>query len=60
MARHSRPVSIPEFWREEGREVPDWLEQRLEEGPPEGVVSIGWYPIIALEKQRLKVIGNLV
>ena len=37
---HSRPSnSVPQFWKDEGRAVPDWLEARIENGPPDGLVT---------------------
>ena len=36
---HNRPQTVPAFWKEEGRPVPDWLAQRLEDGPPDGLVT---------------------
>jgi hypothetical protein len=36
---HSRPANtVPEFWADEGHEVPDWLQARLDSGPPVDLV----------------------
>lgn len=32
---HSRPQTVPQFWLDEGREVPEWLSARLADGPTE-------------------------
>ena len=36
---HSRPQTVPDFWKEEGRPVPDWLAERLQDGPPDDLVT---------------------
>ena len=36
---HNRPQTVPDFWKEEGRPVPDWLAERLEDGPPDDLVT---------------------
>jgi hypothetical protein len=37
---HSRPANtVPKFWTDEGHEVPEWLQARLDNGPPDGLVT---------------------
>ena len=37
---HSRPANtVPKFWTDEGHEVPDWLQARLDNGPPDDLVT---------------------
>jgi hypothetical protein len=36
---HSRPETVPQFWADEGRELPAWLAERLACGRPAHIVN---------------------